>query len=170
MAMEKDFYETYMKKMKPSMTRINRRQFVAGTAAAATFATLAVGEGIAQSTQAGWEEAVKKITGDAKAVDGKVSLDMPEIAENGNTVPFTVTVESPMTEKEYVKAVHIVSTANPQPGVATFRFTPQSGRATVASRMRLARTQDVIALAELSDGKFVQAKRSVKVTIGGCGG
>lgn len=150
------------------MTRINRREFVAGTAAAATFATWAVGESIAQA--AGWEEAVKKIVGDAKPVDGKVLLDMPEIAENGNTVPFTVAVDSPMTEKDYVKAVHIVSTGNPQPGVATFHFTPQSGKAAVSSRMRLARTQDVLALAELSDGKFVQARRSVKVTIGGCGG
>jgi sulfur-oxidizing protein SoxY len=167
--MEKDFYKTYIEGMKPSMTRINRRKFVAGTAAA-TFATLAVGKAIAQSTQEGWEEALKKIVGDTKPVDGKVVFDMPEIAENGNTVPFTVTVDSPMTEKDFVKAVHIVSTGNPQPGVATFRFTPQSGRAAVASRMRLARTQDVIALAELSDGKFVQAKRSVKVTIGGCGG
>ena len=87
-------------------------------------------------------------------------MDLPEIAENGNTVPFTVIVDSPMTEKDYVKAMYVISTGNPQPGVATFRFTPQSGKAAVASRMRLARTQDIIALAELSDGKFLQAKRS----------
>ena len=81
---------------------------------------------------------------------------MPEIAENGNTVPFTISVDSPMTDKDYVKAVHVISTGNPQPGVATFRFTPQSGKAAAASRMRLAETQDVIALAELSDGKFLR--------------
>jgi sulfur-oxidizing protein SoxY len=167
--MEMSFYKVYMQGMKPSMTPLNRREFVAGAAAAAV-ALSAIGKSVAQTAADGWEDAVKKIVGDAKPVDGKVVLDMPEIAENGNTVPFSVVVDSPMTDKEYVKALHIVSTGNPQPGVATFRFTPQSGRAAVASRMRLARTQDVIALAELSDGKFVQAKRSVKVTIGGCGG
>ena len=95
---------------------------------------------------------------------------MPEIAENGNTVPFTISVDSPMTETDNVKAIHVLATANPQPGVATFRFSPLSGKATVASRMRLARTQDVIAIAELSDGRFLMSKRNVKVTIGGCGG
>ena len=125
---------------------------------------------MAQDAQPNWEEAVKKILGDTKPIDGKMLLDMPEIAENGNTVPFTVSVESPMTDADYVKAVHIVSTGNPQPGVATFHFTPQSGKASAASRLRLARTQDVIALAELSDGKVLQARKTVKVTIGGCGG
>ena len=66
--------------------------------------------------------------------------------------------------------IHVIATANPQPGVATFRFSPLSGKATVASRMRLARTQDVIGIAELSDGRFLMSKRNVKVTIGGCGG
>jgi sulfur-oxidizing protein SoxY len=75
-----------------------------------------------------------------------------------------------MTDADYVKAVHIVSTGNPQPAVATFHFTPQSGKASAASRMRLARTQDVLALAELSDGKVLQTRKTVKVTIGGCGG
>lgn len=151
------------------MASIDRREFVVG-AAAAMVTTVAVTEVFAQTTDEGWQGAVKKIVGDNKPVEEKVLLDMPEIAENGNTVPFTVTVTNPMTESDYVRAVHIVSTGNPQPGVATFRFTPQSGKAAVSSRMRLARTQDVIALAELSNGRFLQAKRSVKVTIGGCGG
>jgi sulfur-oxidizing protein SoxY len=69
-----------------------------------------------------------------------------------------------------VKAIHVIATANPQPSVASFRLTPLSGRASVASRLRLARTQDVIGLAELSDGKFIMTRRPVKVTIGGCGG
>lgn len=125
---------------------------------------------ISDTMAQGWEETLKKILGDAKAAEGKLMMDLPEIAENGNTVPFTVSVDSPMTDKDYVKAVHVISTGNPQPGVATFRFTPQSGKAAAASRMRLAKTQDVVAVAELSDGKFLQVKRSVKVTIGGCGG
>lgn len=151
------------------MRQVDRREFVLGGAALITAATLAVGDTMAQSAQT-WEEVLKNILGDAKATEGKLTMDLPEIAENGNTVPFTIAVESPMTDKDYVKAVHVISTANPQPGVATFRFTPQSGKAAAASRMRLARTQDIIALAELSDGKFLQAKRAVKVTIGGCGG
>ena len=81
-----------------------------------------------------------------------------------------IAIDSPMTETDFVKAIHIVATANPQPGVATFRLTPLSGKAAVASRMRLQRTQDVITIAELSDGRFLMAKRAVKVTIGGCGG
>lgn len=151
------------------MRQVDRREFVLGGAAVITAATLAVGDAMAQSAQT-WEEVLKNILGDAKATEGKLTMDLPEIAENGNTVPFTIAVESPMTDKDYVKAVHVISTGNPQPGVATFRFTPQSGKAAAASRMRLAKTQDVIALAELSDGKFLQAKRAVKVTIGGCGG
>jgi sulfur-oxidizing protein SoxY len=99
-----------------------------------------------------------------------MTLELPEIAENGNTVPFTITVDSPMTDKDHVKAIHIIATSNPQPGVATFRLSPISGKAAVASRMRLQRTQDVIGIAELSDGRFLMTKRPVKVTIGGCGG
>jgi sulfur-oxidizing protein SoxY len=84
-------------------------------------------------------------------------------------VPFSVAADSPMTEKDYVKSIHVIATGNPEPGVATFTLTPQSGRAKVTSRMRLSRTQDVIAVAEQSDGKFLIARRTVKVTIGCCG-
>ena len=93
-----------------------------------------------------------------------------EIAENGNTVPFSVSAESPMTEADHVKALHIISTGNPQADIAVFTFSPQSGKAGVSSRMRLAKTQEIIVVAELSDGKFLIGKRTVKVTIGGCGG
>ena len=116
------------------------------------------------------DEVIGKFTGGKKPTVGKVKLDVPEIAENGNTVPFTISVDSPMSGAEHVKVIHIIATANPQPGVAVFRFSPLSGKATVASRMRLARTQDVIGIAELSDGRFLMSKRNVKVTIGGCGG
>jgi sulfur-oxidizing protein SoxY len=151
------------------MQALDRRQFVlCGAAVAAT--VLVAGTPFAQEPGQGWEEAVRKILGDTKPLEGKVTFDMPEIAENGNTVPFTINVESPMSNNDYIKAIHVLSTGNPQPGVASFRLTPQSGKASVASRMRLARTQDVIVLAEASDGKFWQARRSVKVTIGGCGG
>lgn len=117
-----------------------------------------------------WEDIVKKLVGGAKPVDGKLTVDLPEIAENGNTVPLTVSVDSPMTEADHVKSVSIVSTGNPQPLVATFQFTPAAGKATVACRVRLARSQDIITVAEMSDGRFLMNRRAVKVTIGGCGG
>ena len=151
---------------------LDRREFVLGAAAAAAVAALLadVRLAAAQEKAPTYEEALKKLLGEAKPEEGKITLELPEIAENGNTVPFTVSVESPMTDKEYVKAVHVLSTGNPQPAVASFRFTPDSGRASVASRMRLAKTQDVVSIAELSDGRFLIGKRNVKVTIGGCGG
>ena len=151
-------------------SRLNRRQFAGGLAAGVTAAALP-SPLLAQDAAQGWEQAVKKVLGEAKPIEGKqLTLELPEIAENGNTVPFTVSVDSPMSEADNVKVIHILATANPQPGVAVFRFSPLSGKATVAGRMRLARTQDVISIAELSDGRFLMTKRNVKVTIGGCGG
>jgi sulfur-oxidizing protein SoxY len=158
------------------MTRIvenlslNRRAFTRGTAAAAIALVLPPASVLAQDKPQAWEQALKKILGDTKPAEGKIKLEMPEIAENGNTVPFQVSVDSAMTGQDTVKAIHIISTANPQADVATFHFTPLSGKPAVASRMRLARTQDVIALAEMGDGTFQMTKRNVKVTIGGCGG
>ena len=75
-----------------------------------------------------------------------------------------------MSGTDFVKAIHVLSTANPVPTVATFRFTPLSGKAAASSRMRLAKTQDVVAVAELGNGQFLMSLRNVKVTIGGCGG
>jgi sulfur-oxidizing protein SoxY len=150
--------------------RPSRREFAVGTAAAVAAAALSLETVLAQDQGQAWEQAVRKILGEAKPNDGKITLELPEIAENGNTVPFTISVDSPMTDKDHVKAIHIIATANPQPGVATFRLSQLSGKAVVASRMRLQRTQDVITIAELSDGRFLMTKRPVKVTIGGCGG
>ena len=101
---------------------------------------------------------------------GKVQIKTQEIAENGNTVPVTIVVDSPMTEKDYVKAIHVVADKNPLPGVASFNLHPASGKAEVQFRMRMAETQNIIAVAELSDGTAWTASREVKVTIGGCGG
>ena len=150
---------------------LNRRQFAVAAAATAAL-TLAPLPALAQEQPGAkpWEALVKKIVGDAKPVEGKLVIDMAEIAENGNTVPFTLSVASPMTDKDHVKAMYLISTANPRPEVVAFRFTPASGAAKAESRMRLVSTQDVIAIAELSDGKFLMARRPVKVTVGGCGG
>jgi len=114
---------------------------------------------------------MEKFTGGKMASESKlITLEMPEIAENGNTVPLSISVESPMTPDSYVKRVIIISEGNPRPEVATFNFSPLSGVAEASTRMRLAKTQNVIAIAELSDGSLHMVKRQVKVTIGGCGG
>ena len=149
---------------------LSRREFAIGAAVGAAGAVVGLPAALAQEQLQPWEQAVRKIVGDAKPIEGKLMLQLPEIAENGNTVPFTIAADNPMTENDNVKAIHIIATANPQPGVATFRFSPLSGKATVSSRMRLAKTQEVVGIAELSDGRFLITKRSVKVTIGGCGG
>ena len=109
-------------------------------------------------------------TGGKAAAEGKVKLDLPEIAENGNTVPMTVTVDSPMTEQSYVTEVLVVGDGNPNAGMATFHFSPASGVAEANTRIRLATTQNIIAVAKMNDGSFFIATKQVKVTIGGCGG
>jgi sulfur-oxidizing protein SoxY len=116
------------------------------------------------------DELIKKFTGGKTPTQGRVKLDLPEIAENGNTVPMTISVESPMTDESHVTDVLIVADGNPNAGVATFHFSPASGVAEANTRMRLASTQDVIAIAKMNDGSFFTASRQVKVTIGGCGG
>lgn len=117
-----------------------------------------------------WLTAVRSVTGDAPVIEAKVTLEVPEIAENGNVIPFVAAVESPMSETSFVRSLRLYSTANPVPLIATFRFTPESGKAQVSSRFRLMKSQDVVVIAEMSDGAFFMAKRTVKVTIGGCGG
>ena len=116
------------------------------------------------------DEALMKLIGDTKPVDGKITLDLPQIAENGNTVPIGISIESPMTADNYVKAVHLFADGNPTPGVASLYFTPMSGKAEASTRIRMAGTQNVVAVAEMSDGKVFRASQEVKVTIGGCGG
>lgn len=113
---------------------------------------------------------IKKLYGDKKLESGKIKLDVPEIAENGLVVPVTVDVESPMTEQDYVKAVHVFADGNPLPGIVSYRFTPACGKASASTRMRLAQTQNVVCIAEMSNGNLHMAKANVKVTIGGCGG
>lgn len=151
---------------------VARRDIIVGSAAGAALLAL-LGTGARAQEKApgnGLDEALKKIMGDAKPADGKILLDLPEIAESGNTVPYALSVDSPMTEKEHVKGLHIMAAGNPQHGVASFVLSPASGKAHVAGRLRLARTQEVVALAEMSDGRFILGRRLVKVTIGGCGG
>lgn len=99
---------------------------------------------------------------------GKVKLTLPELAENGNLVSLQVLVDSPMTPADYVKTIHILSEKNPLVTIARFHLTPRAGRARIQSNIRLATTQHVVALAEMSDGTFWQGSSSVIVTLAAC--
>lgn len=124
--------------------------------------------GMVHSAQ--FEDVLNSILQDAEPLEGEtLTLELPDLAENGNVVPYTISVESPMTDADYVRKLYLLSTANPQALVATFHLVPASGKATVAGRMRLARTQDVVAIAEASTGQVLIALRKIEVTIGGCG-
>ena len=149
--------------------KIDRREFlVASAGGAALIAMGGIPAFAAQEVTA--MDRVKEFTGGAEAAEGLVSLSTPEIAENGNTVPVAVDVESPMTADNYVESVVILADGNPNPDVVTFNFTAMSGAAAAKTRIRLAKTQNIIAVAKMSDGSFHMAKNEVKVTIGGCGG
>ncbi|WP_158412860.1 thiosulfate oxidation carrier protein SoxY [Hyphomicrobium nitrativorans] len=117
-----------------------------------------------------FEKAFGEIIGNATLVeDGALTLELPEEAENGTIVPYRIGVESPMTAEDYVTQIHLFSTQNPQARVATFHFTPLSGQAAVQGRMRLAKTQEVIAVAVTSANTHLVARQVVHVGIGGCG-
>lgn len=113
---------------------------------------------------------IKKLFGDKPLKDGKIKIDLPSIAENGLVVPLGFEVESPMTEKDYVKAVHFFAEGNPNPLVAAFYFTALAPKAAASIRIRLAQTQNIVAVAEMSSGDVYTSAKEVKVTIGGCGG
>ncbi len=153
------------------MRPVSRRDLLrlAGTGALAVVATSLFPE-VAKADAKAVDDAIKALIGNIEPTMGRITLELPQIAENGNTVPLGFEVESPMTESDYVKAVHVFAEKNPRPDVATFRFTPASARAKVSTRMRLLKTQNIVAVAEMSDGTVYMAKSEVKVTIGGCGG
>jgi len=151
-------------------TGVGRRDVLRGAAAFAVAGTVVLSVRPAAATPEKAMELVTKLTGGKTPSEGRITLTMPQIAENGNTVPLTVAVDSPMTDKDYVKAVHIVADGNPEPAVASFGFTPAAGKAEVSTRMRMAKTQNILAVAEMSDGSAWMTRTEVKVTIGGCGG
>jgi sulfur-oxidizing protein SoxY len=150
------------------LVETTRRETLALAAIASLAAFLAPKMAMADEQAVAAE--IKKLYGDRKVDSGKVKLDVPEIAENGLVVPVNVEVESPMTEADYVKAVHVFADGNPAPGVVSYRFTPACGKAAASTRMRLAQTQNIVCIAEMSNGDLHMTKSNVKVTIGGCGG
>jgi sulfur-oxidizing protein SoxY len=122
----------------------------------------------ARATVSEMQEAIRKVTGGKPLNPGRVTLELPPLSENGNVVPLRVAVSSPMTQAEHVRAIHVFTEKNPQPNVASFRFGPRAGRAVVQTRVRLADTQAVVAIAEMSDGSFWTASTHVVVTLAAC--
>ncbi len=149
---------------------ITRRQALVLSAGAAAFAVAGLNSTPSFASAEDTEKAIMAISGGKMPETGKVTLTAPEIAENGNTVPISVSVDSAMTEGDLVESVSIFAEGNPNPDVVTFNFTALSGAASATTRMRLAKTQNVIAVAKMADGSTYMDKKEVKVTIGGCGG
>lgn len=147
-----------------------RRNIFALSAGAATASLLGFAPLGAFAAVEDTQKAVDALTGGTAPKTGRITLTAPEIAENGNTVPISISVESPMTDADYVESVTILAEENPNPIVVTFRFSPMSGSAVASTRIRLLKTQKVIAVAKMSDGSVFEDRKEVKVTIGGCGG
>jgi sulfur-oxidizing protein SoxY len=140
--------------------RLTRRDALTLGAGAAAAAFLPFGA-LAATDET--EAAIAEFTGGASVTEGGVEIDAPEIAENGNTVPVGVSADN-------AEEILLLANGNPNPGVATFRFGDLAATSQASTRIRLAQTQDLIAVAKLKDGGFAKASRNVKVTIGGCGG
>jgi len=122
----------------------------------------------AEATPAMLASAIRNVVGEAAVRTGKVNLDVPPLVENGNTVPMTVSVTSPMTPGDFVKSIHVFNEKNPQPNIGNFYLGPHAGRAQVSTRIRLADSQKITAIAKLSDGSFWSASVDIIVTLAAC--
>ena len=152
-----------------SFDRSTRRHFLKASGSAALAGAVSrVTLRPAHATPAMLNSAIRNLVGEAPLRTGKVKLDIPPLVENGNTVPMTVSVTSPMTADDYVKSIHVFNEKNPQPYIGNFYLGPAAGRAQVATRIRLADSQKVVAIAKLSDGTFWSASVDVVVTLAAC--
>lgn len=122
----------------------------------------------AQLTVQSLESVIAKVTGGAAVREGRVMLELPRLADNGHAVPLKITVESAMTEREFVRSIHILSERNPRPVIAAFHLNPHSGRAEVSTRVRLNGSQTVLVLAGMSDGTWWSGSAQVEVTETAC--
>jgi sulfur-oxidizing protein SoxY len=146
-----------------------RRRFLGLASSAAVFgAAPVVMLRPAEATPAMLATAIRNVVGAAVVQTGKVKLDVPPLVENGNTVPMTVSVSSPMTSGDYVKSIHVFNEKNPQPNIGNFYLGPHAGRAQVSTRIRLADSQKIVAIARLSDDSFWSASFEVVVTLAAC--
>ncbi|WP_213736475.1 SoxY-related AACIE arm protein [Bradyrhizobium sp. dw_411] len=147
----------------------SRRQFLSLAGSAAVMGVIPIVTVTpAEATPAMLASAIRNVVGTATVQTGKIKIDVPPLVENGNTVPLTVTVTSPMTENDYVKSIHVFNEKNPQPNVGNFYLGPRSGRAQISTRIRLADTQKIVAIARLSDGSFWSVSADVVVTLAAC--
>ena len=121
-----------------------------------------------EATPASLASAIRNVTGGAPVKTGKIKLDVPPLVENGNTVPMTVSVTSPMAPEDFVRSIHVFNEKNPQPNIGNFHLGPNAGRAQVSTRIRLADSQKVVAIARLSDGSFWSVSVDVVVTLAAC--
>lgn len=142
---------------------MDRRLFLAGSAAIVVLPLSP-----ASATPDAMAEAIRKVVGTATSTEGRVKLDVPPLIENGSTVPLVVSVESPMTEADHVKAIHVFNEKNPQPNVFSARLGPRSGKAIVGTRIKLGDSQRIVAIAETSDGRFWSGGADVIVTLAAC--
>jgi sulfur-oxidizing protein SoxY len=146
-----------------------RRQFLASAGSAAVLGTVPiVTPRPAKATPAMMAGAIRDVVGAAVVRSGKVKLDVPPLVENGNTVPMTVSVTSPMTAEDHVRSIHVFVEKNPQPNVGNIVLGPRAGRAQVSTRIRLADSQKIVAIAKMSDGSFWSATADVVVTLAAC--
>lgn len=129
---------------------------------------LAAGAGEARATPEAMAQAMRQVTRGAPVRAGRVKLTLPPLVENGNSVPLAVTVDSPMTPADHVRAIHVFTEKNPLPNVVSVHLGPRAGRASIATRVRIADTQTVTAVAELSDGSFWSGSTPVVVTLSAC--
>jgi len=141
-----------------------RREFLLAAGALA----LTVRPSSSHATTSMMQDAIRKVVGDAQINRGKVKLDLPPLIDNGNVVPLSVSVDSPMTPTDYVKAIHVFNEKNPQPNIVSVLLGPRAGRASISTRIRLADSQTVTAIAQLADGSFWQTTQDVIVTIAAC--
>ena len=147
----------------------SRRQFLGLAGSAAVIGAVpVVMVRPAQATPATLAGAIRNVVGTAEVQTGKVKIDVPPLVENGNTVPMTVSVTNPMTPDDYVKSIHVFNEKNPQPNIGNFYLGSRAGRAQISTRIRLADSQKVVAIAHLADGSFWSATADVVVTLAAC--
>ena len=147
----------------------SRRQFLGLAGGAAVLGAVPVlTVRPAEATPAMLAAAIRNLVGAAVVRTGKVKLEMPPLVENGNTVPMTVSVLSPMTPDDYVRSIHVFNEKNPQPNIGNFYLGPRAGRAQISTRIRLADSQKIVAIARLSDDTFWSASVDVIVTLAAC--
>lgn len=146
-----------------------RRAFLVGSAAALASPALAqLPPNIVALRRAALDEAIRRVTGGATMRPGRVHVDMPPLIDNGNAVPLAVSVDSPMTRADHVRAIHVFIEKNPQPNVIGVHLGPRAGRARFATRVRIADTGQVIAVARMSDGSLWMERIDVVVTLSAC--